>query len=131
MSSDKKGFDDYIWEALKNYSGGLLKKNLIKMGVKQVTKIIFKNLSFLAWGPVGKIVTYFVTKGIVLIIDKTVIGAHVLYIYGDTHFDKIAVRKIIKKFKELEGEGLTDEQRKKLDSELAAAGRELIRYGTI
>jgi len=127
----KKQIDDYIWEALKDYVGGSLKKRLIKMAVEQITKFLFKKLTFLAWGPVGSIVTYFVTKGVVLIIDKTVIGAHVAYIYGDTHFDKLAVIKVIKKFKELESEGLTDEQKKKLDIELADAGRELIRFGTI
>lgn len=127
----KKQIDDYIWKALSDYVGGPLKKRLIKMAVDQITKFLFKKLTFLAWGPVGSIVSYFVTKGVILIIDKTVIGAHVAYIYGDTHFDKIAVMKVIKKFKEFESEGLTDEQRQKLDIELADAGRELIRFGTI
>ena len=131
MSSDKKGVDDYIFEALKGYVSGPLKKGIIKMAVKQITGFLFKKIAFLAWGPVGSIVTYFVTKGVVLIIDKTIIGAHVLYIYGDTHFDKQAVVKVIMKFRELDKEGLTDEQKKKIDIDLANAGRELIRFGTI
>lgn len=129
--SKEKGIDDYILKALKDYVGGPVKKRLVKMATQQIMKFLFKKVAFLVWGPLGPIVGYFVTKGVVLIMDKTVIGAHVLYIYGDVTFDKIAVRKVISKFKELEKEGMTDEQKQKLDIELASAGRELIRYGTL
>ena len=123
--------DKLIWEGLKAYTGGSLKKRLIKMAVGQVTKFLFAKLPFLAWGPLGFIVTQLATKAVVYIMDQTIIGAHVAYIYGDTHLDKVRMRNVIKKFRELEKEGMTDEQRKKLDDELADAGRELIRFGTI
>ena len=116
-----------ILDALLNYAGGVVKKRLIKMAVEQLIKVLVTYLPFTMWGPLGVITRYFVTKLVIVIIDKTVIGAHVLYIYGDTHFDAVAVRKIITKFKEFEGE-MTDEQRDKLDAELVAAGHELGKF---
>lgn len=123
-------FKKKIFDALKDYAGGALKKKIIELATGEITQWLFSRLPFLAWGPIGAIVSWIVTKGIIRIIDKTIIGAHVLYIYADTTFDRKSVEKIIKKINQF-GKEVTDEERKKLDDELAIDVRELIRYGTI
>lgn len=126
MTEPKKA----LFDALKNYGGGVLKKKLIELGTKQITQWLFSRLPFLAWGPVGMIVSWVVTKVVIRIIEKTIIGAHVLYIYADTTFDRKAVEKIIKQINQLD-KGVTDEERQRLDKDLAIASRELIRFGTL
>lgn len=116
--------------ALAGYAGGVIKSKIIELATGEITRWLFARLPFLAWGPLGAIVSWVVTKGIIKIIDKTIIGAHVLYIYADTTFDRKAVEKIIKNINQLD-KGVTDEERKKLDDELAEASIELIRFGTI
>ena len=127
MTKDAK--DEFL-DALKDYIGTQLKKAIIKKVVEQITGWLFRKLAFLAWGPLGSIVTYFVTKGVIWLLDQTIIGAHVLYIYGDTTFDRKRVEKLIQKFNKFD-ENTTDEERKKLDEELDKALIELMQFGTI
>lgn len=61
------------------------------------------------------------------ILDQTIIGAHVLYIYADTTFDRLKVEAIISKINRL-GKGASIAEIKRLDAELATASIELIRF---
>ena len=120
-----------IKSVLDGYVGNALKKKLVKLAVEQITQRLFIALPFMAWGPLGSIVVWGVTKGIIFLIDETVVGAHVLYIYGDVHFDKVRVQKMIRKIRAATKEGLTDEQIKKMDDELALDLIELMEFGTV
>lgn len=120
-----------IQTVLKGYAGSAIKKKLIKLAVEQVAQRLFIALPFLSWGPLGWIVGKYLTKGVMYLFDETLIGAHVLYIYGDVSIDKKAVRNVIVKIQEASKEGLTDEQIKKLDDELADKLLNLMQLGTI
>lgn len=124
--SDKKP----LLNALAGYAGGAIKSKLIELATGEITRWLFARLPFLAWGPIGSIVSWFVTKALIKIIDKTIIGAHVMYIYADTTFDRKKVENIIGKINQLK-EGVSNEERQKLDDELASASIELIQFGTI
>jgi len=113
--------------ALKDYAGGVLKRKLIELATDNIMRWLFSRLPFLAWGPLGTIVSFFVTKLVIQILDQTIIGAHVLYIYADTTFDRMKVEAIISKINRL-GKGVSIAEIKKLDDELAAASIELIRF---
>lgn len=121
---------DSVFDALKKYTGGFLKKKLIELAVKDLTRLLFSSLPFLAWGPLAVVVRFVITNLVIKILDKTIIGAHVLYIYGDTTFDLKKVEKIIQKINKLK-KGVSDAEKEMLDKELAAASRELIRFGTL
>ena len=120
-----------VQEVLKGYIGQAAKKKIIALAVGQITSRLFAFLPFLAGGPFGWLIGRYATKAIIFIMDKTLIGAHVLYIYGDVHLDKKAVRDIIKKIQKSTEEGLTDEERKKLDDELAEKLISLMEFGTM
>ena len=121
------GKKDIVKEVVTGLMRGDLKQRITKMGVDQLLGILISKAPFMSFGPLKGIATFFIKKGVTALMEQTIIGAHVLYIYGDTHFDKLKVQKIIKKMSALEGE-MTDEQRQKLDAELASAGRELIHF---
>jgi len=120
-----------IQEVLVGYAGNAIKKKLIKLAVGQITSRLVAFLPILGAGPIGWIVGKYVTKAVIFIMDKTIIGAHVLYIYGDVHLDKKAVRDVIKKIRESTQEGISDEDRKKLDDELAKKLIDLMEFGTM
>lgn len=115
---------------LRNYAGGLLKRKLIQLATDNIVEWLFSRLPFLAWGPFSVIVSFIVTKIVIRILDQTIIGAHVLYIYADTTFDRKKVEAIILKINRL-GKGASIAEIKMLDKELAIASRELIRFGTL
>lgn len=123
-------WDSKLLDALKNYVGSNLKQKIIKKATEQITRWLFSKLSFLAWGPLGSIVSYFVTKGVIFIIDETLIGAHVLYIYGDATIDRKKVEKVIEEFYKYNGV-MTDEEITIIDAKFSVVLPELMELGSL
>ena len=86
---------DSLPDILKEYIGTTLKKKLIELAVGQIRSRLFSMIPFLAGGILGKIASHFITKGVIFLMDQTIIGAHIGYIYFDEHFDRKKVEKII------------------------------------
>lgn len=102
---------------------------VLKTAVQQVMKYLFSKLAFLSWGPFGGIAQYFVTKLVVIMIDKTILGVHILLIYADVNSDVKEVKELVKKINSLKGKNA--DELKGLDEELAKAQLDLIRFGFI
>lgn len=102
---------------------------IIKKATSELMEDLIKKFAFLATGPMGWLVTYAVTKGVTFLVTKGVLGAHLMYIYGDAKLDGHNFKKTIKSIRELKKGGMTNEQRKSINAELVANAREYFRMG--
>jgi len=108
---------------------GSVKGLIIKKIVEQAMKALLAKLPFLAWGPLGWIASHFLTKLLEFLIDKTILGATILYIDISNAGKVSDVETVIEKIAEAKVKGATNEELDELDKELAKKGRDLIKFG--
>lgn len=109
----------------------VLKDHLVRLATEQFMEWLVKELSWAAWGPVNAFFRFFVSKVVVIVLEKTELGARLIAIHVDAYMDSKKVKDIVDEINETKKEPDNDQRLKELDDELAKAGRELIRYGSL
>lgn len=106
-----------------------IKGPVVKYIVKQAMGALISKLPFLASGPIGWVVSYFVTMGVEFLAKNTILAVTLQYIDISNGGKVKKVDEATEKIHKAKKEGATSEEIKKLDDELAKAGLDLIEFG--
>jgi len=109
----------------------ILKSHLVRLATAQFMSWLVSQMAWTAWGPITVFIQFFVRKVVVIVLEKTELGARLIAIHADAYVDSSKVQKIVGEINEKQKETASDEELRELDEKLAKAGRELIRYGSI
>ena len=108
-------------------AGYSLKKYLLSRAKDKILAHLFSKFAFLGWGPMGWLTGFIVDNALKRLAEETEELARLMYIEHDLNSDLSDVQDTIDKINEGK-EDLTDEEKKRLDEELAKRARDLIKF---
>lgn len=105
---------------------GILKDTLTKLVIKSATSLVFKKIPFLAWGPIGPLVSGIIEKFVIMLFNETEMVIFLKYTdfrisRQGKEFSEAAIRNF-----EIQRTGSEDEKRKS-EEELISAFRNFIK----
>jgi hypothetical protein len=108
----------------------LLRDQLLNYLIKKAVEALFKEVSFLSWGPLAFIAKYIVEKVVIQIVDLSILGSMIAYIRYDVTGEVNELNDLVKQIElKISAGAITDEEIKEYDERIKDVGSDLIRFG--
>jgi hypothetical protein len=99
----------------------LIKQNIVSLVTKSLVEKIVKRATFMAWGPLSSIASYFITKLIRKAVERTVLELYILRVHYQVNKQ---VKKVDEILKDIHSE-MDKDKENEVDSKLNDAFDEL------
>jgi len=107
----------------------LVRNQLKDYLVQKVVGELLKEVAFLSWGPLPKIITFLVEKVILQVLEVGVMYSMIAYVRYDVDNDVKDLEDIVTQIHiKMAEKELSDEEIKELDKKLSDAASDLIRF---